>query len=60
VPIEEQRKFSIGDDDILTLAGWAIQIEAYYTKKRGMPSPMDMEWGKDGRTGELFILQARP
>lgn len=60
VPIDEQKKFSIGDDDILTLAQWAIVIEAYYTKKRGQPSPMDMEWGKDGRTGELFILQARP
>lgn len=60
VPIEEQREFSIGDDDILTLARWAIEIEAYYTKKREKPSPMDIEWGKDGRTGELFILQARP
>ena len=60
VPVEDRQKFSIGEDDILTLARWAIVIESYYTKKRGMPSPMDMEWGKDGRTGELFILQARP
>ncbi len=60
VSMDEQRRFSIGDDDILTLARWALDIEAYYSTKRGQPSPMDMEWGKDGRTGELFILQARP
>lgn len=60
VPIEDRQKFSIGEDEILVLARWAIEIEAYYTTKRGTTSPMDMEWAKDGRTGELFILQARP
>ena len=35
-------------------------IEDHYSQKRGRPTPMDIEWGKDGRTGELFILQARP
>jgi pyruvate,water dikinase len=35
-------------------------IEDHYSMKKGRPSPMDMEWAKDGRTGELFILQARP
>ena len=62
VPVSEadRRKFSLDDDDILLLAQWACRIESYYSGKRGVHSPMDMEWGKDGRTGELFILQARP
>ena len=48
------------DDEILTLARWACLIEEHYSRKRGRFTPMDMEWAKDGRTGELFILQARP
>ena len=51
---EEQRRFSISDDEVLTLARWAWIIEKHY----GMP--MDIEWAKDGRTNELFIVQARP
>ena len=50
----ERTTFALSDDEILTLARWAIQIEAHYGK------PMDMEWAKDGRTGDLFVLQARP
>ena len=42
------------DDEILTLARWACAIEEHYG------CPMDMEWAKDGETGELFIVQARP
>lgn len=60
VPADERSRFCISDDDILTLARWACLIEEHYSQKRGMPSPMDMEWAKDGRTGELFIVQARP
>jgi len=60
VPTEERQRFCIDDDDILTLARWACLIEDHYSRKRGTPSPMDMEWAKDGRTGELFIVQARP
>lgn len=51
---EEQRRFSLSDDEVLTLARWAWIIEKHY----GMP--MDIEWAKDGRTNELFIVQARP
>ncbi len=58
--VRERAQFSITDSQILTLAEWAKVIEAHYTKKRGAPSPMDVEWGLDGRSGELFILQARP
>lgn len=62
VPVTEAERdaFAIGDEDILTLARWACTIEEHYTKKRGSFCPMDMEWAKDGKTGELFIVQARP
>lgn len=60
VPPGERAKFAVTDDDILTLARWACTIEDHYSAKRGAPSPMDMEWAKDGLTGELFIVQARP
>jgi pyruvate,water dikinase len=60
VPQQERRRFAIGDDEILTLARWACLIEEHYTRKRGISSPMDIEWARDGLTGELFIVQARP
>jgi pyruvate,water dikinase len=60
VPPDDRARFAITDDDILTLARWACVIEDHYGAKRGVASPMDMEWAKDGRTGELFIVQARP
>jgi pyruvate,water dikinase len=53
-------KFAISDDEILQLARWACIIEEHYSAKRGHPVPMDIEWAKDGHTGELFIVQARP
>jgi pyruvate, water dikinase len=52
--LAERAAFVLGDREILTLARWACDIERHY----GMP--MDMEWAKDGATGELFIVQARP
>ena len=60
VPPDDRARFAITDDEILTLARWACVIEDHYAAKRGVASPMDMEWAKDGRTGELFIVQARP
>ncbi|MDH4328039.1 MAG: phosphoenolpyruvate synthase [Nitrospira sp.] len=60
VPPDERNRFAVTDDDILTLARWACVIEDHYSAKRGAPSPMDMEWAKDGLTGDLFIVQARP
>jgi pyruvate, water dikinase len=48
------------DDDVLTLARWACQIEGHYSTLAGRPRPMDIEWAKDGLTGRLFIVQARP
>jgi len=60
VPSGDRARFALGDDDILQLARWACIIEDHYSKKRGQPVPMDIEWAKDGCTGGLFIVQARP
>lgn len=60
VPVSERVKFAITDDEILKLAEWACTIEDHYSEVRGKLSPMDIEWAKDGKTGELFIVQARP
>jgi pyruvate,water dikinase len=53
-PLAKRRQFSISDDEIRSLATMAITIEKHYGR------PMDIEWAKDGETGELFIVQARP
>ena len=50
----ERAQLVLNDDDVLALARWAVTIERHYAR------PMDMEWAKDGVTGELFIVQARP
>jgi pyruvate,water dikinase len=60
VPAEERERLSLSDDDVLTLARWGCLIEDHYSTKAGRPMPMDIEWAKDGKTGELFVLQARP
>lgn len=57
---EEQRCFSIEDEDVLTLARYAVEIERHYSSRYGNHAPMDIEWAKDGESGELFIVQARP
>jgi pyruvate,water dikinase len=60
VPEADRRRFCITDDDILTLASYALKIEAHYSGKTGESRPMDIEWAKDGISGDLFIVQARP
>lgn len=62
VPVadDDRRRFSIDEDDVLRLAEWSMRIEEHYSAKRGQDTPMDIEWAKDGKTGELFIVQARP
>ena len=57
---DDRNRFCISDDEILKLAEWTVIIEDHYSQEAGYFKPMDIEWGKDGRTGELFILQARP
>ncbi|MEM2115753.1 MAG: phosphoenolpyruvate synthase [Candidatus Woesearchaeota archaeon] len=60
VPVEDQKKYVLNDDEILTLAKWAMIIEDHYSSKKGKFCPMDIEWAKDGISGKLFIVQARP
>ena len=54
VPAEDRRKFAITDEDVIELARFARIIEKHYGR------PMDIEWGKDGNDGKIYILQARP
>ena len=51
---KDQLEFSLTDKEVLQLAEWAMTIEEHYGK------PQDIEWAKDGKTGELFIVQSRP
>ncbi len=54
VPVEMRNRYSLDDAEIAELATYAVTIEKHYQR------PMDIEWGKDGRDGKLYILQARP
>jgi pyruvate, water dikinase len=54
VPIELRNRYSLNDEEVVELAKYAVIIEKHYAR------PMDIEWGKDGRDGKLYILQARP
>ena len=54
VPEVERNAFSLNDNDVLELARYAVAIERHYGR------PMDIEWGKDGGDGHIYVLQARP
>ena len=54
VPAEDRRRFCLTNEEILRLAQWGVKIEDHYKK------PMDIEWAKDGRLNEIFVVQARP
>ncbi len=54
VPVEQRNRYSLTDADVMELARYAVVIERHYGR------PMDIEWGKDGLDGQLYILQARP
>jgi len=56
----QRNRFCLAGFEILQLAEWACKIEDHYSGLAGKHQPMDIEWAKDGITGELFILQARP
>jgi pyruvate,water dikinase len=60
VPEEDRRRLVISDEEVVALARMACTIEEHYSAHRGQFTPMDIEWAKDGQTGELFIVQARP
>ena len=61
-PVSEADRsaWSINDEEAVTLARWALQIEEHYSRAAGRDTPMDIEWAKDGLTGQLFVVQARP
>ena len=61
-PTEEELTgvLSLKDQEVFTLTSWALAIEQHYSLKAGGPMPMDIEWAKDGLSGDLFIVQARP
>lgn len=60
VPRQEREQFALSDDEILELARYACIIEDHYSTRANKPTPMDIEWAKDGISNELFIVQARP
>lgn len=60
VPSEDRNRFCLADQEVERLARWAVEIEKHFSQKHGHYQPMDMEWAKDGKTGELYIVQARP
>lgn len=57
---EDQRRFALRDDEVMQLTQWALLAEAHASRAAGRDVPLDIEWAKDGRTGELFLLQSRP
>jgi pyruvate, water dikinase len=59
-PATDRARYCLSDDDVLTLSKWACLIEEHYSARAGHAQPMDIEWAKDGLTGELVIVQARP
>lgn len=56
----EREHFCLTDGEVLTLADYALRIEDHYSKAAAHPSPMDIEWAKDGEDGLLYVVQARP
>ncbi len=59
-PRTDRERYCITDAEVLELAGYAIEIEQHYSARSDRPTPMDIEWAKDGEDGKLYILQARP
>ena len=57
---KERESFVLNEVEVIELARWGAIIEKHYSKRAGTWTPMDMEWAKDGRTNELYIVQARP
>jgi pyruvate,water dikinase len=60
VSTEDRQRFVLSEDEVLTLARWAVLVERHYSERRHTPTAMDIEWAKDGHSGELYLVQARP
>ncbi len=59
-PQERRDRYALSDEDLMTLAGYALKIEEHYSAQADEYRPMDIEWAKDGLDGKLYIVQARP
>jgi pyruvate,water dikinase len=59
-PQADREHFCISDEEALILADYAVKVEKHYSQKAGHALPMDMEWAKDGKDGQLYMVQARP
>jgi pyruvate,water dikinase len=59
-PEADTKRFVLTDEEILTMATWGAIVEKHYSERAKKWTPMDMEWAKDGISGELFLVQARP
>ncbi len=57
---EQRERFVLEDAEVLQLARWSLAIEEHWSRAAGRALPMDIEWAKDGVSGELYIVQARP
>ncbi len=60
VPEKDQKRFTLTDAEILKLSKWALLIEDHYSKKAKKWMPQDIEWAKDGKLNQLFVVQSRP
>ena len=60
VPKTERERYCLNDAEVLALADYALLIEKHYSDVAGHPTPMDIEWAKDGLDGKIYIVQARP
>lgn len=56
----KREEFSLDDRDVLLLAQWCVAIEDHYSRVNNRYTPQEIEWAKDGRTGQLFVVQASP
>ncbi|MHB8913701.1 MAG: phosphoenolpyruvate synthase [Minisyncoccota bacterium] len=59
-PVTDTKRFVLSDAEIITMATWGAIVEEHYSERAKKWTPMDMEWAKDGISGELFLVQARP
>ncbi|MEK7144438.1 MAG: phosphoenolpyruvate synthase [Patescibacteria group bacterium] len=59
-PEVDAKRFVLTDAEIITLASWGATVEKHYSERAKKWTPMDMEWAKDGKTNQLFLVQARP
>lgn len=59
-PLDDRERFCVTDSDVMTIAGFALEIEDHFSRRAGHAVPMDVEWAKDGVDGEIYVVQARP